>query len=321
MSAPVPSRPVLDPTQLEAVASVLVGGSVPEPDHPPRLVRIRCDCDDLEEGELELGVRELEFGDHPLDALIGFTAPSDWAAVGVLATGRAYAGVDADLDLTLDPDRRLDQPVPVITAHIVARDGSWGSAWQPIDGASEPAGSEHGTAAVALLGRAGRVDDAIRRVLGVTTAPPPATTHRLWALQWLDAIVASVAPSDHRLPPDSADVLALHPAVDAFDLPHRDLTIDAVLDATDRLVELRTWSWLRTRCVDGPSDDHHPWNEVDPVLAAWFDDGSFARWLLGCWPELPELVEAALALVGAGIAVDLVAMLEAWGLWRADLAT
>jgi hypothetical protein len=286
---PCPLRPVGE-AHLEALASVLLAALDLHRGDPSHLVRLRVVGDAADaQGELELGILALDADDHPLDALVGRHAPPEWAAVGVVATGLARS---------IDPDDG-PPPFPVRSAHLVARDGSWAAAWQPTAGAGS-GGSAHGPGLVADRA-SGRIDDALRRYLGLATAPPPASTQRLWALQWLDAVVAAAGDSAGR-PCTASTVIGMHPAVAAFDLDPATLDADGLAAAADRLARARGWEPLRRACAAGLWA--HP--AVDPADARWLDDGAFARWLLGWWPELDDLRDAAASLLSprVGAVVD-----------------
>jgi hypothetical protein len=295
----------LDPTHLEVLASVLLEGADLGPGDPPHLLRVRLGADGAGEEEVELGIQPLDAGDHPLDALLGFEAPDDWAAIGVLATGRATTA-----DVTpAGRARRAGRPRPVVTAHLVARDGSWASSWRPLDDRAGLRGTDSGSAEDAHA-CTGRIDDAVRRAMGVATAPPPASTVGLLATQWLDAVVTSAATADRR--PGTREVLAAHPAVGALGLDPDTVTLRQVIAESERLAERRPWHRLRAACVEGTWPDAG----LDPALAAWFDDGSFARWVLGGWPDLGELEGAVVALLPGAPAAAVSGALDAWGLER-----
>jgi hypothetical protein len=198
--------------------------------------------------------------------------------------------------------------------HLVDRDGSWAAAYEGVDRAGDEAGACSGTAASAAEPM-GRIDDALRRALGLPTAAPPGTTHLLWATQWLDAIVEQVAAAVATRPrrPGAAArlpaLVGLHPAVAAYDLDPATLDLPELVARGHRLAADRDWSQLRRACTAGLW--RHP--SVDAEVAAWLDDGSFARWVLGDWPDLDDLVEAVDVLLHPCDAADIACALDAWG--------
>lgn len=294
-------------SRLRDLASMLGAALDVEPGEPATVVRV-CDLG----AEVELGFLTLEEGDHPLAFLVGFEAPADWAAIGVVCTGRARHLDDRD-----------GSPVAVRVAQVVARSGAWASSWTPLGPlGTGPAAAAFGDpdANVAAGGApeapTGRVDDALRRALGLATPPPPAPegSALLWATQWLDELVidavAGADGRDARRRRPLATLVAAHPAVAAFDLDPARTTLPELVAAGHRLTALRTWPQMREACAGGRW--HH--DEVEPATAAWLDDGAFARWLLGAYPDLADL-RATLGALLAPSALDVVDdALAGWGL-------
>lgn len=271
--SPQPTRPTLPLAALDLARLAEVAELRAATDHPgaPCLLRVVVvDAD----ADIELGWRPLPAGRHPLDELVGFTAPADWEAVGVVAHGVAH---------WLDDDVGSSPPARVRTTHLVSRDGSWALRCDL-----------PGRDAVAAAGRAddpdrvaGRLDDACRRVLGLPTTPPDIGTGELFTLQWLDAVVAAATTS-----PDSVAtwpaVVDLHPTIPALlpDAGGGGVDPAALAHKANQLAEWRDWPVLRRACAAGT------WStaEVDAAAADWLDDGAFSRWVLGGYPDVGELV-------------------------------
>ncbi len=119
----------------------------------------------------------------------------------------------------------------------------------------------------------GRLVDVCRRALGRPTEPPAGPPLEWWSAVWLDRILAEAAAA-----PTTRwtwrRVLALHPLGDpatAAGLGWEDLRR---LAATPGAVGL-----------------------VDPAVAGWLDEGSFARWLLGEQLPLSTLLREVGALL------------------------
>jgi len=252
----------------------------------PCLLRVQVVGD-----EVELGWLPLAAGSHPLDELVGRTAPDEWAAVGVVADGRA---------------RRLDTDVPPVrvrTTHLVGRDGSWASRCTGADVEPLIASGEADDP-----GRvAGRLDDACRRVLGLPTAPADVGTGPLWAARWLDAVVAAAAASTAARARMATwpEVARLHPAVPALDGAGPAAAVpdpDELGERARTLASWRDWSVLRRACAAGM------WStpEVDAEAAAWLDDGAFCRWALGAFPDLEDLLVAVADLLPASVTARIV---------------
>lgn len=107
--------------------------------------------------------------------------------------------------------------------------------------------------------------DCIQRALGLPTAPPQDPVVHVLALAWLQAV---------RNAGDPADALAM---------------LEAGLDWSS----LR-WERLRQLVVDG----HCQELTVTPEDAAWFDEGSFSRWVLAGRPSLAALLAEVATTVG-----------------------
>ena len=255
------------------------------------LLRVRLQHDDV-----ELGWRPLD-GEHPVDTLTCFTAPADWWAVGVAATGTAHS---------LDGTR---PSVRVHNVHLVARDGTWASRLRPVhdgpDGDDELLTSASGDALDDDGRPVGRIDDVCRRSLGLATPPPPADTSSYWAQRWLDAVVD--AGGRRRRPWSWPEVAELHPAAAAIG---GDVDTPAALARTARrLAAWRDWPTLRRTCAAGM------WEEpgIPADVADWLDDGAFARRAAGGYPELDELWVAVADLVPAPVLVAVEATLALAG--------
>lgn len=183
-------------------------------------------------------------------ALGGFVAPTDWQAFGVVAPGRSVP-VDADGAPAGGPDTR------VVVCALVGHNGEVASHVRAGDGRVLAGGETDG-----------RVVDACRRVLGLPTPPAPGSP-QVWAtVVWVDAVLAATLAADLGEPPGWHALAALDP------LDH----------AGDRAG--LTWSLVRASCAAGlvvvPG--------VDAELAAWMDDGMFAREATAALPPLFDML-------------------------------
>ncbi|MGH9209385.1 MAG: hypothetical protein ACRD2C_01740 [Acidimicrobiales bacterium] len=275
---------------------------------------------------VELGFRHLG-AEHPLDVLIGFTAPRDWLALGVHCSGRAFS-----------LDHAPPEPQAVIITTLVDRSGRGAGLlrYLPSGGRSATRGPDDSDRATARAGNGdddgdgevvtryddapeGLIGDACRRALGVPTAPPPASTAELWLRLWLDRVVEAAVFSgrdDCKL--GWNDVVALHPAATlgsggrggamagpaALDDPY------AVAEMTLALAE--RWDWARLRrdpevlAFAGPP--------VTPDLAAWMDDGMFARVVLADLAALPVVARTTRLLLPQSLLDDIDDVIMATGL-------
>jgi hypothetical protein len=238
-------------------------------------------------------------GDHPLDMLMGFTAPVQWRAIGLRSRARAY-----DLGSPNEPGGPPGatgtggQPEPAIVTVLVDRTGAGSGLLR------------RGALTTRLPGMPeGVVGDACRRALGLPTPPPPASTVELWLRVWLDRVVEAAAFTDDpdRLASWPA-VAALHPAAPAR-RPSAPLSAappdgagfgdpEAVAETTHVLSS--AWPWSRLRHDPDVVDTARP--PLPRAAARWMDDGMFARWVLADFADLGMLVRSVRALLGDPVA-------------------
>lgn len=212
-------------------------------------------------------------------ALRGFRAQTRWHALGSWSTGSAFHTDDA-------ATRRIGEAGRARITHVVHRSGLTVSLLRREDD-DEPA--------VLRSAPGGRIDDYTRRALRMPTTPPTSSTLELFALQWLAAVIDEV-------PVSWPAAAALHPAAGGEPL-------DTGLDAVGHAFSIAaSWAALREGCARG--DLHIP--GITRSLARWHDDGSFSRDLLGEWPPLVDLVDAALDVLPASAGARMVDVLDAW---------
>jgi hypothetical protein len=216
-------------------------------------------------------------GAHPLDLLLRFVAPPHWHAVGVSVPGWAHR-----LD---DPGRARAESPPVTVTVMVHRTGLAAGLIREGDRlAAMPEPPD------------GVVPDACRRALGLPTDPAPPTTAGLWALCWLDRIVATAARAEGgRGLRDWEAVAALHPAARP-----RPAANDPVSLAGAAAALARAWPWARLRAEPAVLDLPGP--PPPPDLGAWMDDGMWARWVLSSMPSGDDLVRAVHDLLPPSLA-------------------
>jgi len=160
--------------QLEALATAIDAGAEERGwNEGPLLVRV--------EGAA-LGFKELE--GHPLDTLLGFTAPADWLALGVCAEGWA-----ASLDAGCRPSQAKGR-MRMRSTIFVARDGVVASGLRLAgDGFTLMAGEGYGT-----------ILDGLKCALGVPTAPPEVPFEG-WVARMLLMLIIGDVPRGHRRVP------------------------------------------------------------------------------------------------------------------------
>jgi hypothetical protein len=209
----------------------------------------------------------------PVVQLLGFTAPPEWWAVGVV-TGAQARTLDGSTSAT-----------GATFVHLVDRRGT--SISLVTGPGPEPLVAGPGPDLVE-----GRVADACRRMLGLPTAPPPddMTTHVVDL--WL-ARVTRAALDEPGL--DWPAVVARNPAHELTGPCAGVPTPAAMARYTIDFGEQLDWERYRHRCVEAGGT---PFGELDADVARWMDAGMFARWLLGesmPWPAQMDLLEGLLS--------------------------
>jgi hypothetical protein len=236
---------------------------------------------------------------HPLDLLLGFTAPQDWLALGVHCHGRARR-LHPHQPASVDDSKPSARPAGVMLTMLIDRAGRGAGTLREGEVVTQLPGPPEGV-----------VGDACRRALGLPTAPPPGSTVELWFSIWLDRLVDTIAILGHPERYHTWQAIAsLHPAVGgpnhraqcAPTIPRTPASLPSrgsitLADATRRLAEAWPWSRLRAEpeVVDTPA----------PPLAAeitrWMDDGMYARWVLSEMPAMDDLSSAVDALLPASL--------------------
>ena len=223
---------------------------------------------------------DLEPGDHPSLALLGLTPNDDWWAIGVQAHGRAHH-LDGDMTVS-DQD-----PSPMRMVYLLARTGEEAGILH-MDGAThrKPGPSQ------------GLISDLCRRVFGLPTDPPPAGPELLWTLMWLHRVLGRWNEPELRrdLLGSWSAVASLHPVFDDTDPSAPGSDRPDVISAGRTLAQRFTWSDLRQGARPVPL--RWPACEMMPDDPRWFDDGSYARWVLNAFPTLNELAGDLNGLLG-----------------------
>ena len=246
---------------LERVVDVLLNAR-PDEGEGAMLVHVVATDDGL-----DLGVKPID--GHPSEHLLGFVAPDAWDALGLVANG--WASPMGAVRPSQHPDR-----VRTSSAVLVCRDGRVFAKTVGADGTAHTRPPSSGV----LL-------DGLHRALGLDTAPPEDTTAGLFALHWLQAIAAR--PERAMRWPAAA---AVHPAAELLMADGERAPDPALLvEWADALARVYDWPEVRWRAIE------HGWlsPDVSPTLAAWMDDGMFARWV--CPPGAVELAAARAATV------------------------
>ncbi|HVF32871.1 MAG TPA: hypothetical protein VM933_07540 [Acidimicrobiales bacterium] len=290
-----------EPDRLDRLVTLLDAACAGGGWHQPhRLVSVepdRTSGDDDEPG-LAFGFRTLDDGRHPLDELLGFRAPGSWAGLGVVCFGWASPVSDAHLDVsrhTTSGPRPSQHPdrLRVRVTTVVDRAGDERATATLEDGTvvDEPG--------------SGTVTDALRRSLGLATAPPPVGTAELFGALWLGDLATAGRPLSW---PEAA---LRHPAMQVLAGRHPRPQPEELIGSGRSLHRTMTWEKLRQRAADGRVDLAIG---MDRDVAAWMDDGMFARWVLGSVPPLPRLLADAAAVLPPDVVRRVRRALRAWNL-------
>lgn len=121
--------------------------------------------------------------------------------------------------------------------------------------------------------------DATLRVLGASTPAPISCPSALSDVFWLDQLLEICLLSPLGEPPPWPVLAASHPCASGAATP------ELIRHERDRT--LSTWAELRSDVIGARMS----WVPVTPALAAWFDEGSLARWLHACCPEVSTMLD------------------------------
>ena len=254
----------LELTMLCAIAEVLVELAKRHVDPVSCAVRVLRPAD---VDEADVDVRFLTVPGDPVDALLGFLAPEEWTAIGVLAA---------------DDDGR-------VTVHLVDRGGRFARAART--GPDGPLEVTSGRAPVASL-----VDDVCRRALRLPAARPSGSTAVLLTAQWLDRVAAHLTDGGAATWPA---VASLHPVLACHPEAGCDITPHELWAAARQVAAILSWEDLRVMSGGSDEDDCG----LGPARVGWMDDGMFARWTLECFPDIDALLDVVDSLSPPSVAV------------------
>lgn len=269
------SRPPRHQLATEVVHLIDASGADAHPDHHLAFHAT------TEDGELSLGVRPIPIEVHPFTELAGLVAPSSWTVFGLQVHGTGHH---------LDEGTRHR----TTTTFAVDRSGDEAALLRQGEDCMEPGPGAEGT-----------IPDLCRRVLGLPTPPPPARTRLLFALAWLDRLLEAWSDPMRRraLMTSFTSVAALHPAVPSGGEPPSgpaELAAMAVEHAA-------AWPWARLRAE--PATLVPPGGGLPAPVAAWMDDGAYARWLFGAYPDPAVLALDVVSLLGPVVGQEVQAAL------------
>lgn len=218
----------------------------------------------------DVGMKEIE--GHPLNTLLGFTAPPDWLAIGVVAEGWA-----ASLDAGARPSQAKGR-MRMRSTTLVGRDGTVASGMRIAGEDFKQMGEGMGT-----------ILDALKRAVGVPTAPPEVPFEG-WVARMLLMLVIGDPPRGHRRVPWTQ----LRPTLERY----------------KELAEEGSWETLRGLAAKRDNVV----TDLTRKEAAWMDEGMFSRWVVGGLPSYDHLLEEARKASTTEAFTQLRRQLKAWGL-------
>ena len=145
--------------------------------------------------------------------------------------------------------------------------------------------------------------DVGRRVLSIATPEEHTPPVDVLDVFWLDSIISATLRLGPEQPLNWGSTAMLHPlsneAIEPWQLRERrtGLTLG--------------WDAFRQRASNASS----PWPGMDPAIAAWLDDGSFARWCLADLPEKDTLLEDLRDLLEPSLNTRIYEALNSPGEW------
>jgi hypothetical protein len=227
-------------------------------------------------------VRQLCFSQEPT-GFLGWVAPAHCRAVGVVATGRMFVeSGPAETPVPLPPGVTPG----VRMACVVSRQGDVG--WRMV----LPGGvvTDHAPTE-------GRLLDCLRRCFALPTPQPPSGPGRLQSVLWLAEILDEAQDSQKIL--SWREIVRMHPVLGPI------LGAEGVELAPSEVPEVvrlaaANWSWEKLR----QDAVRNGWaSSVVPVdVAAWMDEGMFARWILAELPDTDDLLGRVRAVVAPSTA-------------------
>ena len=295
---PAPLLP--EPDRLDRLVTLLDAACRDEGwHHPHRIVSVESTpspAEDKGEPSLSFGFRVLDEGEHPLDHLLGFVAPPSWVALGLVCYGWASPPSDDDDRFGFGASRRPSEHPERRRVRVVSL--------------LDRSGDERATAiledgTVVDEPGVGTVSDAMRRCLGLATVPPPVGSGELFAAMWL----TSIASSGHRL--SWSEAVMLHPAMQVLRSGGHRPQVEELVSCGRSLARAMPWGELRLRAAAGVRDGGIG---VSADLAAWMDDGMFARWVLGGLPQFTPLLRRCAKVLAPEVLRRLRRTLRAWNL-------
>lgn len=276
-----------DAELLDQFADLLIQAVTADDSFEQRTMLVHLRKRDGVEDNFDLGFKDID-GRHVAQEIVGFTAPSEWWALGGITGGWA-APMDDGAEHESARGRTTNRPsahpdaVRIVSVFLLDRTGHMAARVRFADGRSidEPPS-------------VGFTVDAFHRAMGLPTAPPAVPVAELYLSMWLSFVASAgdQAQRDGRKGIGWAQAVKLHPGLpDARRSAKRLQTAGGFVAALAEPAAV-SWSDLRRWAGRGSLGPL-----VSPSLARWMDEGMLCRWLLGEMAPLADLVDRACARV------------------------
>lgn len=283
---------------------------------PPQLVGLPWnDPWHIDDHGFDVEILALATAREPLEVLCRLEDRPENVALAMVADGWARTANDRR---HIDWDRlHADGPSPsrdqrgrrVRVVHAVARSGATAVALAPNGAAT--AESAYGVDDGAAAGDpAGPWCDGLRRVFGLATPPCPVRMIEALTILWLEAVLQS--PSGVRT---WEDVVALHPEAATRRSPGAARVGPETIEAAGRSCA-GSVGWADFHALAARTG----WASITPSVAAWADQGMFARLVLRELPPLWLVVGQVIERLGPEVGRTLRRLLARWGLEPDGLA-
>ena len=149
----------------------------------------------------------------------------------------------------------------------------------------------------------GPVIDVGRRALGLETPEELTSAVEVLDVFWLDSIISLTLRLGTTEPLNWASISMLHPLVNQESSPKQIRELRETINLS--------WEDFRNRA----SNPRSPWPGMDPAIASWLDEGSFARWCIADLPDKGTLIEDLQDLLEPSLMTQINEALDAPGDW------
>ncbi len=252
--------------------------------------------------DVSIGIKHTD-GDSVTTAMLGFTAPEEWWALGHVTGGWAAPPEtwdDDEVERGRFPVRPSSHPdsVRVRISVLMSRTGMVASRFATADGRSSDESPPLGAAV-----------DVLRRAFRLPTPPPTIPTSELLTSLWLSNVLARAERAGHEGRSLTwATVARTHPALELLRAGGHRARADDLTESAAALARVFTWTEVRRHVIDRGWFSH----AVSADLGRWMDEGMLSRWLLSSFPPLERLAADACRILPPAVAARLRTTLNQW---------